>query len=330
VGGFLLTFALCSIYAFVLTKQRSGSVNSPNLTSGAISHSGKAELGQFPPDTKAESELAKMLAGKDKDIDLALANWLIAADIPQFADMTRDEYFAQLDEMTDQVREEMVKMQQVAASRGKNLDDPDTRCTIFCNALIRLGFDYAQEYRLHDLTPEQDQSLHGDANNTFLAGLIRNKHGSCISMPLIYLVIGQRLHLPVHLVAIGRHYFIRWQESGYRMNIETTQVDHVWVTDDDSAYVDEEGMTRDQVKGSDLRNLTNREVIGHLFFTRSAYWAFCADKSRSRSWVDLSRAMHLAPDDPAIQRTHNAVFSHYKITPKDTLTSLKQKERNAI
>ena len=42
---------------------------------------------------------------------------LIAADTPQFSDMTREEYFAQLDAMTDQVRKEMARMQGVALNR---------------------------------------------------------------------------------------------------------------------------------------------------------------------------------------------------------------------
>ena len=60
------------------------------------------EFGQFAPATDAERELEGMLRGKDDDIDLALANWLIAADIPQFADMPREAYFVELDAMTKQ------------------------------------------------------------------------------------------------------------------------------------------------------------------------------------------------------------------------------------
>lgn len=284
------------------------------------------QFGQFPPCTEAERELERISREKDADIDLALANWLIAADIPQFHDMTREAYFAQLDSMTEQVRREMARMQDNAKSRGANLNDADVRCGIFCNAIIKLRFAYAYEFRQHDLTPQEDKKLHGDADNTFLAGLVRTRRGSCVSMPLIYLVIGQRLRVPVHLVALGRHYFIRWQEPGYHMNIETTAVDKVWVTDDDSVYMEDEGLTRDQLKGSDLRNLTNREVVGQLFFTRSSYWAMTAANSRSRSWVDLSRARHLAPDDPAITKTYQAVFNHYGITPQDTLVSIEQKE----
>ena len=271
-----------------------------------------------------------MLAGKDEDIDLALANWLVAADIPQLADITREAYFKIFDGMVEQVHQDMARRKEVAKSKGKNPNDPDVRCSTFCGAVVALGLEYAEDFRKHDLTPQQNWALHADANRVFLAGLLRTRRGSCVSMPLIYHVIGQRLGLPVHQVALGQHYFIRRQEPGYRMNIETTIVDRVAVTPDDSVYMENEGLTRDELRGSDLRNLSNQEVLGQVLFTRSAYWVMSAERSKSRSWVDLSRAFHLAPDDPAIQKTHQEVFSHFGITPQDTLLALQEKERDSI
>ncbi len=100
-------------------------------------------------------------------------------------------------------------------------------------------------------------------------------------------------------------------------------MDKVWVTDDDSAYLDAEGMTREQVTGSELRNLTNREIMADLLFIRSTHWVMRAEKSRSKSWVDLSRAFHLAPDDPAIAKTYQGIFGQYRIKPEHTLADIR-------
>jgi len=345
-AGLFLVAAAASIYAFALTPKGDGprdknpqsliGMTKPALADDApLKHtatpaeralSWKTQFGQFPPYTEAERELANMLCGKDEDIDLALANWLIVADMPEFADITRESYFKQLEGVIDQVRQDMAKMQTVAESRGKNINDPKTRCNIFCNAIIKLHFAYRAEFAQHDLTPLQEITLHGDPNNTFLAGLLRTKRGTCVSMPLIYLVIGQKFGFPVHLVSIGKHYFIRWEEPSYRIDIETTFTEKAMFTDDDSAYLEEEGMTRDQLKGSDLRNLSNREVVGNLFFTRCSYWVMRATKTRVKSWMDISRAIHLSPDDPSITQTYQAIFNHYGIKPEDTMVTLKQKE----
>ncbi len=196
-----------------------------------------------------------MLRGRDEDIDLALANWLIVADMPQFANMSRESYFRQFDVVVEQVRLDMARMEKVAISRGKNLKDPDTRCSIFCNAIIKLGFSYAEQFREENLTPALMKGLYSDPNNILLAGLLRTRRGSCVSMPLIYVVVGQRLGMPVHLVVLGKHCFIRWEEGGYRMNVEPTIIEKVSITPYDSVYLEIEGMTSDQVTGNELRNL---------------------------------------------------------------------------
>ena len=290
----------------------------PRLSATADRLSNKTEFGQFAPHTAAETELETMLRGKDKDIDLALANWLIAADTPQFSDMTREEYFAQLDAMTDQVRKEMARMQGVALSRGEDVNAPSVRCATFCNAIIKLGFGYADEFSDENLSLDQMKELYSNANNIFLAGLLRTRRGTCVSMPLLYLVIGQRLGMPVHLVAIGKHYFVRWEEPGYRMNIEATLVDRSYVTPDDSAYLESEGKTLNQLKGYELRNLTRREVVGNLFFNRSGHLDTQNLPQATQQCLDLSRAEHLAPGDPAIKATHERVYKYYGIKPEHT------------
>ncbi len=292
----------------------------------------KTAFGEFQPRTEAERELEKMLQGKDEHIDLALANWLIAAAIPQFHDLTREHYFAQLDGMIAQMRQEMAGMEKVAASRGNNPSDANTRCAIFCNAMVKLGFSYAEDFRQENVTPALLKSLYSDANNLFLAGLLRTRRGSCVSMPLLYLVIGQRLDLPVHLVAIGKHYFIRWEEPGYRMNIETTIVEKVSVTPDDSVYLEAECLTREQLKGTDLRNLARREVVANLLFVRSAHWATKGVEHKTQQRLDLARAHHLAPDDFGIRTSYEAVSNAHGIKPEPTSIELKPtvKKGNSI
>ena len=288
--------------------------NTTNIESSSASFAVKTTLDQFPSHTEAERELEKILQGSD--IDLALVSWLVAADIPEFKDMTGDAYFKQLDAMTDQVRQDIAKMQKVAVARGENLDSAKTRCAIFCNAIIKLRFAYTEEFRQENVTPAMMKALYAEPNNICLAGLLRTKRGSCVSMPVIYLVMGQRLGMPVHLVTIGKHYFIRWEETGYRMNIEPTIVEKVSVSPDDSVYLEIEGVTREQLSGSDLRNLTSREVVGNLLFARSGYWATKGQKYVLQQRRDLSLARQLAPDDQGIKKTYEAVFKNVGDKPK--------------
>ena len=332
MGVLLLVAVVASTYALLLAQRDDG--NSAVAALVPPSHKGNPEekappdkigLSQFLPDTDAERELEKMLRGKDEDIDLALANWLIAADIPEFHDLTRQAYFAQLEAMTEQVRGDMARMQ-ASGYGGTDPDDPKTRCQRFCSAIIGLQFAYAEEFREENLMPAQMKALYADPDYISLAGLLRTRRGSCVSMPLIYLVIGQRLGMPVHLVVIGKHFFVRWEEPRFRVNIETTSVNKIAWTPDDSVYLDIEGMARDRLKGSDLRNLNNREVVGELFFTRMSYWHTKGGKCEAQSLRDLACARHLAPDDPIIERTYQAVFNHYGIRSEYTSIDIRPKE----
>lgn len=257
--------------------------------------------------TAAERELMEVL--NRGEIDLGLVNWLVAADVPEFADLGREGYFKQLDAVTEQVRQRTTRMEQVAIARGENPAAPRTRCAIFCNAIIKLQFAYADEFRQERITPGQMKALYANPDNIFFAGLLQTKRGSCVSMPLVYLVIGQRLGLPVHLVCVGRHYFIRWEEPGFRLNIETTIVDRVSVSPDDQVYLEIEGLPRDKLNGSELRNLTSKEVVGNLLFARSGYWAVHGSAGRASQLRDLAWARALAPDDPGIRKAYDSALS---------------------
>lgn len=278
----------------------------------------RTQFGRFAPISYPEAELEKMLRGKDEDIDLALANWLIAADIPKLASMTREGYFERIDAITAQVRE-AVNFRKTGP-RG----DAYAKCSTFCNAMIKLGFEYVEGFRSEDLTPEQSNLLHSDPDKTFLVGLLRTGRGSCASLPLLYVVIGQRIGLPVHLVTVKQHCFVRWEEPGLRLNIEATITDRVAVTDDDNVFLEKEGLSRDQIKDSSMRNLTRRETVGELFFNRSSYFQQHRAHAMAQAMfcLDLARANALRPAEDMFASKRQFVFTHYGITAQHTSNDL--------
>jgi hypothetical protein len=233
--------------------------------------------------------------------------------------------------MTEQVRQGMAKMQ-TKGWPNTDSDNSEARCQRFCSAIIGLHFAYAEEFREENLTLAQFKALYANPNNIFLAGLMRTKQGSCVSMPMIYLVIGQRLGMPVHLVIIGQHCFIRWDEPGFQVDIETTSTEKIAWAKDESVYLDSEGMARDQLKGTDLRNLSNREVVGELFFGRRGYWDTKDGKCATQSCLDLARARYITPDDPKIAKLYDIIFDHYGIKPenKSIEIDIKPKEEAGI
>ncbi len=63
-------------------------------------------------------------------------------------------------------------------------------------------------------------------SNRFINGYIATKKGSCITMPLLYVIIGERLGWPIYPVRSAKHFFVRYIPEelffNFQRNIETT------------------------------------------------------------------------------------------------------------
>ncbi len=56
---------------------------------------------------------------------------------------------------------------------------------------------------------------------TLAATVLRHK-GNCLSTSTLYVLVGQELGLPIRLVFVPEHAFVRWDDEAARINIETT------------------------------------------------------------------------------------------------------------
>ena len=68
-----------------------------------------------------------------------------------------------------------------------------------------------------------EQGLPINSKELFLHGLLETRNGYCMTLSLIYLIVGERLGLPLFGVALPNHFFVRYDSRGYKVNIETTQ-----------------------------------------------------------------------------------------------------------
>jgi tetratricopeptide (TPR) repeat protein len=58
-------------------------------------------------------------------------------------------------------------------------------------------------------------------DSTLAASLLR-KQGNCLATSTLYVLIGERLDLPIRMVVVPGHAFVRWDDGAVRRNIETT------------------------------------------------------------------------------------------------------------
>lgn len=55
-----------------------------------------------------------------------------------------------------------------------------------------------------------------------LAATVLRHRGNCLSTSTLYVLVGQELGLPIRLVIVPGHAFVRWDDGAARINIETT------------------------------------------------------------------------------------------------------------
>ena len=273
-----------------------------DLVLDSYSSASVSPLGCFPATTDAERELEKMLAGPDSGIEPDAASYLIASDLPAFREFTRSQFDQELLRTTEHVAGEIQRASDARRAAGRIAKRSD-KVFDFCDAIRSLGIDYNDEFRTTSATQEQVVAMYRDERNVFLTGLMATRRGSCVSMPMIYLCVGRKLGYPVHLVMVGNHLFIRWQEStDLYLNIETTIASQTAVAENEDVFLEAEGLTRAEIAGTNwLRNLSNREIVASLLFARSGCHS-AMDRVES-AYRDCRRAVHLAPGDRLAQIT---------------------------
>ena len=94
----------------------------------------------------------------------------------------------------------------------------------------------------------------------FLHGLLQTRRGYCMNLSLLYLILGERLNLPLVGVPLPNHFFVRYDSPEYRVNIEATEGGAAFP---DSFYEQRFGVMKDSKYF--LTNLGKKKTLGAYF-----------------------------------------------------------------
>jgi len=101
-----------------------------------------------------------------------------------------------------------------------------------------------------------------DLAGVFPHTVLAQHRGSCLGISLLYLMVGERLDVPLYGVLVPEHFFVRFQGADTSFNIETIKqgqcMDDEWYR---TKYRIRKGTWYD-----DLRGLGRDEVVGVLYF----------------------------------------------------------------
>jgi len=103
-------------------------------------------------------------------------------------------------------------------------------------------------------------------HNRFINGYLSRRKGSCVTMPVLYVILGERLGMPISAVRAPNHFFVRYLPKEapptWEANIEATS---------GGGYSSDREYTMDMTipkvgitKGMYLRTLTKKEYLASL------------------------------------------------------------------
>ncbi len=221
--------------------------------------------------------IAKLAALPEAEIDIGKAALILAKDV--FPDLDIQAYSVKIDQIVTAVR-----------SLTQGSVDPDHRIRVLNTYL------YLQWGMAYDFSDLYVQKL----KNRYINGILDNKKGSCVSMPLLYLAVSQRLGYPVYPVSVPDHIFLRYVDFRLaQANIEATggggySPDEKYIAD---LNISERGIE----KGTYLKTLTYREFVGMLISQNGITWWRKNDVIKCIHYLKL--ALELNPRDAATHQS---------------------------
>lgn len=199
--------------------------------------------------------LARFLDQPDDQIDLAKAEVVIEHMIDP--SISEADTLRQIDELTHAVR-----------ARFPNGDATDNEVKL--SLLISTLNDAGPWNGYHPYHYDLDNPMGSNPNDKLLSYYLRLRKGNCVSMPVLFVVVGQKLGLPVTLSTAPLHVFAKFKRNdGQWMNVEVTS----YGTKSDERYAQELNITpRALASGIYLRTLDHRGDVLVMADTLMQYY----------------------------------------------------------
>jgi regulator of sirC expression with transglutaminase-like and TPR domain len=240
-------------------------------------------------------EIERLLALPEERIDIGISALTIAKEI--YPDLDVKVYSAKIDKMVGEAR---------IITKGRT--DPDYRIRALNTYLYKtMGVKY-------DLTDPYIEKPH----NRYLNGILDTRRGSCVTMPLLYLAIAQRLGYPVYPVVVPYHIFLRYVDPTLEQkNIEATGGGG-YVSDEEYTAVLQ--ISRKSIKaGAYLRTMSYREFLAVLIVQNAILWGQRGDHKRAMLYME--KAIVATPRSADNYRSLGMVYFLYSKTLEGEATN---------
>ena len=154
---------------------------------------------------------------------------------------------------TDSLKKTIDRLTESARRQLK--DNPSPKQTV---EILRKVIHKEGGYRYTEALDPAGMPVNPD--ELFLHGLLQTRRGYCMNLSLLYLILGERLNLPLVGVPMPNHFFVRYDSTDYRVNIEATEGGTAFP---DSFYEQRFGVAKDSKYF--MTNLNKKQTLGAYF-----------------------------------------------------------------
>lgn len=204
--------------------------------------------------SKGQVPIEEILQLPNEQIDLGKACLILAKDAYPNLDIERFDYV--LDYMADQIRRLV-----------QDITDPEFRIGALNTYLYQKGWWNDSLTFTYDLEDLEAKSKH----NRFLNGYLSTRKGSCMTMPMLHLVLADRLGWPIRAVRSPKHFFARYIQEGFdENNIEATSGGG-YISN--RQYMKDVGIPEKAIdNGVYLRTLSKKEYLATLLINNARHY----------------------------------------------------------
>lgn len=153
---------------------------------------------------------------------------------------------------------------------------------------------------LYDL----DDPLGANLNSKRISTYLETRKGNCISMPILVLILGQKLGLPVTLATAPQHVMVKFlDDNGQWLNVEATGGGFKY----DSSYIRDTGISEKALQNEIyLRPLSQRESVAVMASTLMEFYGRQRQYERQLAVADL--ALTVDPRDVVAMAHKGAAY----------------------
>lgn len=225
--------------------------------------------------------------GTKDSVDVAEAALLLENDVDPKVDIKK--YLEQIDNMVKDIR----------TMTGNNND-----------ARHRINTLRAYLFSVFEMRYDFSDPLAEKRSNQTLSGILETRKGSCSTMPLLFLVLAQRLGYPINPVLLPQHVFLRYSDfPRAQYNLEVTSDGDIFHDDDYYKKGKDYNLTQLGIdSGSYFKTLTHKEYLSVLF-SYSAQFFFFKVQDFDKGFRYMETAIQLNPKFANAYRVKASMFN---------------------